>query len=141
MGQAASANAISRCAESLSAGYRRCTPFGVSRERKVPAAAFARGEQRRLLAGQRGFPGGRLLFLCLSRTGGVPRPTGGAGAYFDETLGEFVLPYDTVRAAEKPDALLLKFLSTSYAAAAEAGGWDRVALECPIGVPGQLRRL
>jgi hypothetical protein len=56
-------------------------------------------------------------------------------------LGEFILPYDAVRGATEPDALLLDFLSTTYAAAAEAGGWDRAALECPIGVPGQVRRV
>jgi len=62
-----------------------------------------------------------------------------AGAYYDTTLGECILPYDAVRAAAEPDALLLDFLSTTYAAAAEAGGWDRAALECPIGVPGRVR--
>jgi hypothetical protein len=63
------------------------------------------------------------------------------GAHFDAMLGEFILPYDTVRAVAKPDALLLDFLSTTYVAAAEAGSWDRAALECPIGVPAQVRRL
>jgi hypothetical protein len=63
------------------------------------------------------------------------------GTYFDEKLGEFVLPYDTVRAAANPDALLLDFLFTTYAAAAEAGHWDRAALECPMGVPAVVRRL
>jgi uncharacterized protein DUF5996 len=61
------------------------------------------------------------------------------GAQFDETFGEFILPYDTVRAAVNPDALLLDFLSTTYVAAAETGKWDRAALECPIGVPAQVR--
>jgi hypothetical protein len=64
-----------------------------------------------------------------------------AGARFDRVLGEFILPYDAVRAVAKPDALLLDFLSTTYAAAAEAGGWDRADLECPIGVPAQVRQL
>ena len=64
-----------------------------------------------------------------------------AGAYFDAKLGEFILPYDKVRAAADPDALLLDFLSTTYAAAADCGGWDRAALECPMGVPAQVRRL
>jgi hypothetical protein len=63
------------------------------------------------------------------------------GARFEPTLGEFILPYDTVRTAADPDALLLDFLSTTYAAAAEAGGWDRPALECPLGVPGEPRRV
>jgi hypothetical protein len=61
------------------------------------------------------------------------------GASFDTTLGEFILPYDTMRAAPDPDVLLLDFLSTTYAAAADAGGWDRAALECPLGVPGRVR--
>ena len=64
-----------------------------------------------------------------------------SGAYFDETLEIFILPYDAVRSAEKPDALLLDFLATTYAAAADAAGWDRKALECAIGVPGQVRPL
>jgi hypothetical protein len=63
------------------------------------------------------------------------------GARFDPTLGEFILPYDTIRAAAQPDALLLDFLSTTYAAAADAGGWDRKALDCAFGAPAQVRRL
>jgi Family of unknown function (DUF5996) len=76
-----------------------------------------------------------------------PEPTGfrdrpvTPGAHFDKTLGEFILPYDTTRTAPEPDALLLDFLSTTYAAAAETGGWDRKSLECPIGIPGQVRRV
>jgi hypothetical protein len=63
------------------------------------------------------------------------------GAYFDTNLGEFILPYDAVRTSDEPDALLLKFLSSTYEAAAETGGWDRAALECELGVPGRVRRL
>ncbi len=63
------------------------------------------------------------------------------GAHFDATLGEFILPYDTVRTAADPDALLLDFLSSTYAAAAETGGWDRGRLECPLGNPGEVRKL
>lgn len=57
-------------------------------------------------------------------------------AYYDETLGEFVLPYRAVRTAADPDALLLSFFESSYEAAAELGGWDRAALE-PREVPGR----
>ena len=63
------------------------------------------------------------------------------GAAFDATLGEFILPYDAVAQAPDPDSLLLDFLSKTYAAAAETGGWDRAALECPLGVPGRVRPL
>jgi hypothetical protein len=51
------------------------------------------------------------------------------GARFDETLGEFVLAYDDVRAAADPDAALLAFLGDTYGAAATAASWDRGALE------------
>ncbi|WP_262027906.1 DUF5996 family protein [Microvirga sp. Mcv34] len=61
------------------------------------------------------------------------------GASFETTLGEFILPYDTVRQAKDPDALLLDFLMTTYDAAADAGQWDRAALECAIGAPAQVR--
>lgn len=50
-------------------------------------------------------------------------------AYYHDELGEYVLPYETVRAADEPDALLLEFLQTSYEAAAELGDWDRAGLE------------
>ena len=63
------------------------------------------------------------------------------GARYDGVLSEFILPYDTVRNAAEPDALLLDFLSATYAAAADTGGWDRAALECPIGVPGRVRQV
>ncbi len=63
------------------------------------------------------------------------------GAHFDAMLGEFILPYDSVRTAAAPEALLLDFLSTTFAAAAESGGWDRTALECAMGVPARVRRL
>ena len=56
-------------------------------------------------------------------------PVTGVATRFDETLGEFVLPYETVRAAADPDAVLLDFLRTTYAAAADTAAWDRNALE------------
>ena len=68
------------------------------------------------------------------------RPTTGGG-YYDGTLGEFILPYERVRTAADPNALLLEFLATTYAAAAEGGGWDRTALECTMGIPRRVRPL
>jgi hypothetical protein len=61
------------------------------------------------------------------------------GASFEPGIGEFILPYDTVRGASDPDALLLDFLATTYAAAADCGRWDRAALECAMGEPGKVR--
>ncbi|HEY0411854.1 MAG TPA: DUF5996 family protein [Allosphingosinicella sp.] len=56
-------------------------------------------------------------------------------AGYDEAYGEFVLDYEVVRGAPVPDEALLAFLDTSYAAAADLGGWDRAALECKRGRP------
>ena len=53
------------------------------------------------------------------------------GARWNDDLGEFVLPYELVRTADEPDALLLTFLQSTYEAAATTARWDRQALERP----------
>lgn len=60
-------------------------------------------------------------------------------AFFDRTLGEFVLLYDAVRKADDPEAMLLRFLQTTYDAAADRGQWDRDRLECDYGMLGKPR--
>jgi hypothetical protein len=55
------------------------------------------------------------------------------GARWDDALGEFVLPYELVRTASDPDAVLLDFLQATYEAAATTAAWDRAALERPHG--------
>ncbi|HEU5312364.1 MAG TPA: DUF5996 family protein [Candidatus Udaeobacter sp.] len=50
-------------------------------------------------------------------------------AFYQAKLREFILPYDAVRAAEKPDAVLLDFAQSAYDAASKLGKWDRAALE------------
>jgi hypothetical protein len=52
-----------------------------------------------------------------------------AEAAYDDNLGQFILPYDAVRQARDPDALLLGFLQETYEAAAALAKWDRKALE------------
>ena len=56
-------------------------------------------------------------------------------AYFHHGLGEFLLPYEAVRAHPEPERTLLDFLESTYAAAADLGHWDRAALECRLGEP------
>ena len=50
-------------------------------------------------------------------------PLGLDGATYSEELGEFVLPYARVRAAEDPDEYLLQFLNATYQAAARSAQW------------------
>jgi hypothetical protein len=65
-----------------------------------------------------------------------PEPTGFGeapvhtpGAFYDTSIREFLLPYEAVRTAASPDALLLDFLQRSYEAAADLAQWDRTAFE------------
>jgi hypothetical protein len=64
-----------------------------------------------------------------------------AAAYFDSSLGEFVLPYEAVRLVPEPESALLSFLESTYAAAANLAGWDRPELECCRGMPRRPRPL
>ena len=67
--------------------------------------------------------------------GFADRPVAPAAARFDQKLGEFLLPYEAVRQSPEPDEALMRFLQSSYEAAAETAGWDRQSLECSFGVP------
>jgi Family of unknown function (DUF5996) len=62
-------------------------------------------------------------------------------AYFDDKLGEFILPYEKVRTSNDPERVLMAFLDSTYEAAADLGEWDRAALECPMGEPLRPRPL
>jgi hypothetical protein len=62
-------------------------------------------------------------------------------AYFDQRLGEFLLPYEAVQKSSDPETTLMAFLQSTYDAAADLGGWDREALECPIREPRRPRPL
>ena len=82
------------------------------------------------------WPGGDALPQPVFYAYAYPEPegfrsatVGPAGARYESTLGEFLLPYDDVRQSPSPDAALLEFLQSSYQAAADLAGWDRPALE------------
>ena len=50
-------------------------------------------------------------------------------AFYNAQMREFVLPYETVRQAADPEAMLLTFLQSTYEAAANLAHWDRGLLE------------
>ena len=52
-----------------------------------------------------------------------------AAAYYSKDLSEFILPYEAVRTAPSPAADLTRFLTSTYVAAADLAGWERLALE------------
>jgi hypothetical protein len=94
------------------------------------------------------WPGGGAIDFPAVYSYAYPTPAGFAeapilpvAAYYDEHLGEFLLPYDAVRRAADPEATLMAFLESTYRAAAELGDWDRAALECPVGKPRRPRPL
>jgi hypothetical protein len=94
------------------------------------------------------WPGGPTYENAIFYSYAYPTPAGfrqqavrpGAATY-NETLGEFNLPYDAVRTAANPDGMLLDFLQSTYDAAANTAKWDRAALDCPPGRPGVPRPL
>ena len=74
--------------------------------------------------------GGRVLLLRLSRADGFADfPVEPVDERYSKEHREFLLPYEAVRTAPDPDAALLRFLDTTYWAAAERGSWNRAALE------------
>ena len=84
------------------------------------------------------WPGGGAVTEPAFYAYAYPEPTGFAqrsilpkAARYDNDLREFILPYEAVRAAERPDDTLLEFLQSTYAAAADLASWDRAALERP----------
>jgi len=64
-----------------------------------------------------------------SPAGFAQAPVGPAAARFDEQLGEFVLPYAAVRTAADPDAYLMEFLESTFAAARDLAAWPAVTTE------------
>ena len=94
------------------------------------------------------WPGGGAVDFPTFYSYAYPAPDGFAdahvvpeAAYYDKSLGEFLLPYDAVRRSSNPEAALMAFLESTYRAAAVLGGWDREALECPPGEPRRPRPL
>jgi hypothetical protein len=68
----------------------------------------------------------------------VPEPAGfresavePASAFYHKELGEFILPYDSVRTAADPDDTLRRFVGSTYRQGATLAHWDRTALERP----------
>jgi hypothetical protein len=66
----------------------------------------------------------------------VPEPPGlkaarvqPRGAFYHGELGEFILPYDTVRKSDSPEHAILAFVDSTYDQAATLARWNRAALE------------
>src|SRR6266851_331174 len=82
------------------------------------------------------WPGNAAAPMPLFYSYAYPEPSGFAkakvqpeAASYNATMHEFVLPYDAVRTADSPDAMLLEFAQGTYDAASTLGKWDRAALE------------
>jgi hypothetical protein len=89
---------------------------------EVSSAGFWPGDER--------FPEAAFYAYAYPQPPGFEaRPVGPAGARWEPSLGEFVLPYRAVRAAPDPTAAVLEFLETTYVAEADLARWDRAALE------------
>ena len=81
------------------------------------------------------WPGGGEIVAPMFYSYAAPAPDGfsdvrvrPAQAFYHKQLGEFLLPYDDVRAAD-PAAMIMEFAQSTYEACANLGHWDRAALE------------
>jgi hypothetical protein len=54
-------------------------------------------------------------------------------AFYHRELGEFILPYDMVRKADAPAAVIHAFIDSTYERAADLARWDRGTLERQAG--------
>jgi hypothetical protein len=68
----------------------------------------------------------------------APEPPGFAAApvkprtaEYRREISNFVLPYEIVRTAARPDEIVLAFFQSTYEAAADLAGWDRPTLDRP----------
>ena len=75
---------------------------------------------------------GKAAFYCYA----APSPPGldastiqPPQAFFDNTLGEFILPYEDMRRSPSPADALMAFLQSTYDRAAGLAAWDRSTLE------------
>jgi hypothetical protein len=66
----------------------------------------------------------------------VPAPAGfesiavqPGGAFYHQEMGEFILPYESVRTAPSPEAAIRSFIESTYEQAANLANWNRAALE------------
>ena len=80
--------------------------------------------------GDRRFPHPAFYAYSAPAPAGLEKePVRPSAAYWASQLGEFMLKYDDVRAAESPDQAILDFCQSTYEAGANLAQWDRAALE------------
>jgi hypothetical protein len=82
------------------------------------------------------WPGNAAAPTAIFYSYAYPEPAGFAeakvqptAAFYEPKFREFMLAYDAVRTAEKPDEVLLDFAQSTYDAASKLGQWDRDALQ------------
>jgi Family of unknown function (DUF5996) len=86
------------------------------------------------------WPGGETFPAAAFYAYASPQPAGFASApvlpsaaSYNDQLGEFLLRYDDMRTADRPEQALLDFFSSTYEAGANLAAWDRQSLERPVG--------
>jgi hypothetical protein len=82
------------------------------------------------------WPGGGPVLEPVFYAYAVPEPPGlkdvtvrPGAAFYHRELGEFILPYESVRTAHSPQAAIQAFVESTYEQAADLAKWDRPALE------------
>jgi hypothetical protein len=80
--------------------------------------------------GDRRFPKPAFYAYSSPAPAGLERePVSPAAARWDTTVGEFILEYDAVRSATRPEQSILDFCQSAYQAGAKLASWNRAELE------------
>ena len=74
--------------------------------------------------GHAAFPRPAFFSYGYPRPDGIERASPGPDGAWDDDIGEFLLPYDSVRTAPDPKPAILGFLESTYEAAASRLGWS-----------------
>src|SRR6266705_450508 len=82
------------------------------------------------------WPGADAMPMAIFYSYAYPEPKGFSeakvkpdAASYNAQLHEFILPYDAVRTADSPEAVLLEFAQSTYDGASVLGKWERDALK------------
>jgi Family of unknown function (DUF5996) len=82
------------------------------------------------------WPGGLSVLEPVFYAYAVPEPVGFKAiqarpdaAFYHGDLGEFLLPYESVRTSSSPETAIQAFIDSTYQQAADLANWDRAALE------------
>lgn len=82
--------------------------------------------------GDERFPSSAFYSYIYPQPSGIAQTKLSGGASFNEQLGEYILPYDSIRKAKNPQENILSFLESTYKESASLAKWNILSLQAEI---------